>query len=120
MFHSSVFRTPFVLIMVQAAVACALAANLACDLVIAAANIYYLEIRRTLSQRCYPSECAIRRTDKRRSRMNEAVKLLVMYTLNTCTCTCAVDLQCAEFVPNISQMRWRRTWVLYDMSRRSS
>ena len=120
MFHSSVFRTPFVLIMVQAAVACALAANLACDLVIAAANIYYLEIRRTLSQRCYPSECAIRRTDKRRSRMNEAVKLLVMYTLNTCTCTCAVDLQCAEFVPTISQMRWRRTWVLYYMSRRSS
>ena len=107
MFHSSVSRTLFVLIMIQAAVACALAANL----VIAAANIYYLEIRRTLSQGCYPSECAIRRTDKRRSRMNEAVKLLVMYTLtgNTCTRTCAVDLQCAEFVPNFFQMRWPRT-----------
>ncbi|TFY61411.1 hypothetical protein EVJ58_g4525 [Rhodofomes roseus] len=48
-------------------IGCGLAANFACDLVIAAANIYYLNIRRTPSQR-----------------MDKAIKLLIAYTLNTC------------------------------------
>ncbi|TFY61410.1 hypothetical protein EVJ58_g4529 [Rhodofomes roseus] len=50
----------------RATIGCSLAANIACDLVIAAANVYYLEIRRTLSQRT-----------------NKAIKLLIVYSLNT-------------------------------------
>ncbi|KAH9929408.1 uncharacterized protein B0H18DRAFT_997092 [Fomitopsis serialis] len=50
----------------RATIGCGLSANIACDLVIAAANIYFLEIRRTLSQRS-----------------NKAIKILIIYTFNT-------------------------------------
>ncbi|KAH9834503.1 uncharacterized protein C8Q71DRAFT_145094 [Rhodofomes roseus] len=61
----------------RATIGCSLAANIACDLVIAAANVYYLEIRRTLSQRT-----------------NKAIKLLIVYSLNTYALATVFTLVC--------------------------